>query len=216
MEKNSDSKLPKSELTKIRIVESFLTLIENKRWDKISVKDICTESNITRTTFYQYYENIFDVMEKIQETHLTALEKISETCCQSVTSSPIASLDELETSTNNNLASAMDRSWYTYCSEHRLDFLALCHPANGDEYFKKKLKTLWCHYINISMDQDGFPNDNFRKQFLDLIFNNFFQSMYSFLSTDSETPLSIDELCYIQSAWRIGTTYLRLKGDPKK
>lgn len=60
----SDNKLPKSELTKLRIIESFLKLIKKKRWDKLSVKEICAASNITRTTFYQYYEDIFDVMEK--------------------------------------------------------------------------------------------------------------------------------------------------------
>lgn len=37
----SDNKLPKSELTKLRIIESFLKLIKKKRWDKLSVKEIC-------------------------------------------------------------------------------------------------------------------------------------------------------------------------------
>ena len=210
----SDNKLPKSELTKLRIIESFLKLIKKKRWDKLSVKEICAASNITRTTFYQYYEDIFDVMEKIQQKHLNALEKLSENCCLPAKSAQISSLDEFES--RFNIATALDRAWYTYCAEYRPDFLALCHPTNGDDYFRIKLKTLWCTYINLSMDQDGFPKDSFRNHFLDLMFNNFFQSMYSWISTDNGERLSIDQLCDMQNAWRIGSAYLRMKENPIK
>lgn len=66
------------------------------------------------------------------------------------------------------------------------------------------------------MDQDGFPKDSFRNHFLDLMFNNFFQSMYSWISTDNGERLSIDQLCDMQNAWRIGSAYLRMKENPIK
>ena len=207
-ENNCEQKIAKSEITKQRIIESYLKLIKKKHWDKISVKEICTEANITRTTFYQYYTDIFDAMERIQTKHLTALDALSQDCHLTPVPVHITSLEDFVpyfTASANFF-----HVWYSYCSKYRLDFLALCHPVNGDEYFRKRLKTLLCHYINQTIDQDGFPEDDLRPYFLDLQFNIFFQNMYNWLATDNGKYISIEELCDIQNCWRIGSTCQRL------
>ena len=56
----NDKKITKAELTKRRIVDAFLDYIPKKKWDKISVKEICSSANITRGTFYQYFNDIYD------------------------------------------------------------------------------------------------------------------------------------------------------------
>ena len=57
-------KTAKSEQTRKRIVHTFLSLIEEKKWDKITVKELCARSEITRGTFYQYYSDIYELMEQ--------------------------------------------------------------------------------------------------------------------------------------------------------
>ena len=48
------TKKPKSEQTKQNIIDTYLKLIPSKCWDKITVKELCAQANITRGTFYQY------------------------------------------------------------------------------------------------------------------------------------------------------------------
>ena len=48
---NQKNKRLKSEYTIKRIKEKYLLLIKEKKWDKITVKEICAEANITRGTF---------------------------------------------------------------------------------------------------------------------------------------------------------------------
>ncbi len=74
MRENSKSVLRTKRLLK----EALLSIIEEKdcktvyeRFDKISVKDICERAEISRATFYQYYDSYDDFIYKL-------IEEISE------------------------------------------------------------------------------------------------------------------------------------------
>lgn len=53
-----------SHFTKDAIMESFLKLLEEKRLDKITVKDIVLDCGVSRKTFYYYFDDIYDLLEK--------------------------------------------------------------------------------------------------------------------------------------------------------
>ena len=59
-------KISKSQKTRRRIIDCFLNTIPQKQWDKISVKELCEKAEITRGTFYQYFDDIYDLMEQIE------------------------------------------------------------------------------------------------------------------------------------------------------
>ena len=67
-------KTAKSEQTRKRIIHTFLSLIDEKKWDKITVKELCARSEITRGTFYQYYSDIYELMEQIQASLLSDIQ----------------------------------------------------------------------------------------------------------------------------------------------
>ncbi len=50
--------------TKQAIAASFLKLLNEKRFDKITVKDIVQDCGVSRKTFYYYFDDIYDLMEK--------------------------------------------------------------------------------------------------------------------------------------------------------
>lgn len=52
--------------TKNSIREAFLTLLEQKELDKITVKEITELADINRGTFYKYYKDSFDLLERIK------------------------------------------------------------------------------------------------------------------------------------------------------
>lgn len=51
-----------SERTRRDIVEAYNRLIVEKRFDKITVDDIAREAMVSRSTFYRYFKDRYDVM----------------------------------------------------------------------------------------------------------------------------------------------------------
>lgn len=49
--------------TKEAIVGAFYALIQNKSFEKITVRDIVEECGINRKTFYYYFKDIYDLVE---------------------------------------------------------------------------------------------------------------------------------------------------------
>lgn len=50
---------------KTAIINSFKELLNKKSIDKITVKEICNQSNVNRQTFYYYFSDIMDVFKFI-------------------------------------------------------------------------------------------------------------------------------------------------------
>ena len=53
--------------TKKVIQESFLDLLETKDITKVTVMELCKKADINRATFYRYYLDVFDLLEKMEE-----------------------------------------------------------------------------------------------------------------------------------------------------
>ena len=51
--------------TKKLIFETFIELLNQKPFDKITVKDIVETCDINRNTFYYYYSDIYDLLEEV-------------------------------------------------------------------------------------------------------------------------------------------------------
>ncbi len=54
--------------TEKAIIESFIKLLNEKPLDKITVKDVIDECGVNRSTFYYYFEDIYDLLSHILET----------------------------------------------------------------------------------------------------------------------------------------------------
>lgn len=63
--------------TKNIIKTTFLSLLEEKDIKKITVSEICKLSDINRATFYRYYLDVYDLLDKIQEDFIIELKNAS-------------------------------------------------------------------------------------------------------------------------------------------
>ena len=59
--------------TKMVIKNSFITLLKIKPVNKITVKKICELSEINRATFYKYYCDAYDLLDKLEQECLDEL-----------------------------------------------------------------------------------------------------------------------------------------------
>lgn len=56
-----------AQFTKIAIKKTFIDLLNEKSFDKITVQEIVSRLGINRNTFYYYYEDKYDLIKKIFE-----------------------------------------------------------------------------------------------------------------------------------------------------
>ena len=72
MEKKTDRRVVK---TKNAIFKAFVELLNEKDINQITITDVAKRANINRKTFYNYYSDINDVMEEIQNLVVAAFIK---------------------------------------------------------------------------------------------------------------------------------------------
>ena len=66
----------RTRLTKQLIKESFLSLLENNEINKISIKSICENAQINRSTFYKHYGSQYDVLSEIENALINQSRQI--------------------------------------------------------------------------------------------------------------------------------------------
>ncbi len=108
-------------LTKRLFHESMIRLLQKKPLYEITVSQLCSDSELNRSTFYKYYENVRDVYEELEQEAILQ----SETCIQGVKTideeSVILQLEKL----------------LSYIQEHSALYLLLLeNSADGDFPYK--------------------------------------------------------------------------------
>lgn len=59
-----------------RMMDIFMNLLEEKDIRKITVREICESVQINRSTFYNHFLDVYDMLDKMMESHTSAIEKI--------------------------------------------------------------------------------------------------------------------------------------------
>jgi len=60
-------------LTKRLIREAMLTLLKNRSVQDITVRELCDMAGVNRTTFYNHYNGVYEVLSEIEENFLMQL-----------------------------------------------------------------------------------------------------------------------------------------------
>lgn len=115
--------LERTAQTKQKLVDAFWKLYCQKRIEKITIKAITDEAGFYRSTFYEYFSDVYEVLEEI-ENHL--IGEYRETIRRVYQSDDLASAQKVGMS---------------YCVKHA-DYLAVLLGPNGDPKFYNAVKDL--------------------------------------------------------------------------
>lgn len=66
--------------TKKAIKEAFYELRSSQSPEKIKVKDLCTLAQINKTTFYKYYQDIYDLNSELEREAFTCFQNDFQVC----------------------------------------------------------------------------------------------------------------------------------------
>lgn len=58
------------------ILDVFMKLLEKDDIRKITVNEICQDAHINRSTFYNHFKDVYDVLDRIWETNMKEIENL--------------------------------------------------------------------------------------------------------------------------------------------
>lgn len=126
-----------TELTKANLVTAFWEILEEKKIDKITVKEITDHAGYYRSTFYEYFTDISDLLEQVEDMLIEDIKK------QAVNSLTNSSIDDL-----------ILKSADFYNNNSKYLFILL--GSSGSPAFASKLKDtlrpIILHYYNLEKE----------------------------------------------------------------
>lgn len=120
--------------TKELLKKSLLELLTKKPLSKITIKELCERVDINRTTYYRYYLDQYDQLEKIENEIFNNMGKF---------------IEDINTKNNGDMV----KSVLTYIEKEKQEFKILLE--NGDMNFQTKLLS----FIGKKLFQNVMPND---------------------------------------------------------
>ncbi len=143
-----------NERTQLLIQQSFLQLLKEKDFTKISVRDITQQATINRGTFYLHYVDKFDLLDRIEARLLQQLTvKIKK-------SSPSEILRIMEG--NESIVPLFSVEIFEFMFENAKKILILLSPNNKSR-FHLRLRTFFIDQFLLKFETDLVQNSNAEK-----------------------------------------------------
>ena len=141
--------------TAARMDEAFLALLEKKDFAYITVKEICEEAGVNRSTFYLHYETMADLLSEsvshMNEQFLAHMKKDTDAFVTKLWDCP---LDELYLITPEYLTPYLD-----YIEQHKLLFRTATENA-AVLGMDKSYERMFRHVFTPILDRYGIPQQD--------------------------------------------------------
>ena len=109
--------------TKENLIQAFWNLYRKQKIELISIKDITTKAGYHRSTFYEYFVDIYDILNQLEESLLNYLKE--------------QVLSSLENGLNDDIIQKLADAF-----EIKGEYLSTLLGENGDPYFAQKMKNI--------------------------------------------------------------------------
>ncbi len=116
--------------------------------EKITVIKLCTDSGYSRSTFYGYYDDVYDILSELELELLQTLGPLYDLK---------GNVDTMREIKSGNTPQSCIK-WFERCDEHR-QFLLAVLGSHGDPSFQYKLKNMIRNGLKDVALFDGVPND---------------------------------------------------------
>lgn len=68
-----------AEITQVAIKDVFIKIYRKKGMNGLTIKGLCQEVPVARTTFYSYYENLDDLLSEIEDEFVNGIKILAKT-----------------------------------------------------------------------------------------------------------------------------------------
>jgi AcrR family transcriptional regulator len=114
--------------TKMFLKEAMLKLLADKPLSRVTVKELCDEADINRSTYYTYYTDPYDQYKKLEDEFIEGATKFVNE----------ASLSDLSKSKSDpKYQLKIVKSILTYIEKHKDAFQIFMKTSEGDDFIVK-------------------------------------------------------------------------------
>ena len=184
------------------IVEAFLGLLDEKPYGKVAVKELTGRCHIARTTFYRFFEDVDDLMNRIEEYLL------GELVLYAPAKTRAAAREDAHMALEGRPYESI-RHWFAVGVKRR-GMLRPVMGTNGDIYFKERLIVRVRSELNAMMDDEGVARDAMRPYYVAAIAASYVGLLHFMALQDADEPVDVDGLVQIANSMRVAY----FKGDP--
>lgn len=169
---------------KLLIESSFIQLMEEYRFREITIKMICEESNINRSTFYAYFEDKYALLDGLIDYHIKNIEKLMDENLQNLNEE-----DDKRPIVEKYLKETFQ---YIFDNKQFFKILLTIHPAQN---FTQKLLSSWRkNYLDVLNNTISL---NYPDYFVSYTIGGQFGILYFWLQNDCpESPEIISKIIY--------------------
>lgn len=198
-------KTRKSSTTQLRIIDAYLKLMETTAFDKVAVSDIVAQANVTRSTFYAYFTDIYDALEYVEGELVAHLPRPKEM----PTKPEVVSVAQPPTPEQCE-PPAWYRDWFSYVEFFNWQLGVLLGP-NGNPQFPHKMRKAIREAHLAQTRLDGFTDEVSQEWLLNAL-SDFQLRMAKDLIRAQQSPARDEprqQPVYFLNAIRVGGWYLR-------
>ncbi len=66
----------KRERTKSNIIDAYIALLNTTDFDRVSVKSVCEQADVVRSTFYSYFDDMADVTQTVEDELINSFKEV--------------------------------------------------------------------------------------------------------------------------------------------
>lgn len=137
--------------TRERIINAFWELYENEKIEKISIAALSKKANINRSTFYEYFADIYELLDEVEE------EILEETAAKMEEN--LHKLTDDSRKTGEILDIHMLGRTFAQIFSAQEDRIFILLSKNGDPVFQKKMQSVTVqHLMRIMPNSDTDEN----------------------------------------------------------
>ncbi len=175
--------------TAVRFDKALLSLLEKKSFEYITVREICEEAGVNRSTFYLHYENTRDLLHETTKYVIDGFVSYFSVDTKNISSK----FTECELQDLNFVSREYLYPYLTYIKENQKIFSAvLSHPSTFE--FESIFQRLFDNVFDPILDRFHYP-DHVRKYVMMFYLNGLTAIIKEWLKDGCKE--SIDELSVV-------------------
>lgn len=194
----------KSQKTQLRIIDTYLALMKNTDFDKITVSELVKEAGITRTTFYAYFEDVYDLLGYVENEIVEHMPR------PSAEAAPALPAWELHSPTPEECnAPSWYVEWFDYVGFFCWQLDSLLGP-HGNPQFSHKVRRMLREAHITQAHSEGFPNDLMQDWLINAMSDFQLRLAWDYLQDCLKNPddAQRQDPVYFVNLIRVGSWYL--------
>ena len=119
--------------TEKAILDSMVSLLNQKHFDDIQIEDVCLKADINKSTFYLHYQSLYFLLSSLEDSFLSSMEKLLYEKSGSSLAEIVSFLVSFAKDNKKTLSAIFKANDYCFNEKVRNIFLPLLMPPSSQK-----------------------------------------------------------------------------------